>query len=86
MCNDFCAIYAEEALWEAGELLERGVEKPHTAAKRSALDMVIRGGELDESLKEAAKVPFRLEPESLPGLVRVPELMAVEEGDAGGER
>ena len=52
MCNDFCAIYAEKPLRMPGELLECSVEEPHAAAKRAALNVVIRGGELDQSLKE----------------------------------
>ena len=63
------------------EFLQSRVKKAHAAAKRPALDMVVRGGELDQTLEEQLPGTGGGEPEPLPRLVRFPEFVGVEEGD-----
>lgn len=65
------------------QLLQCRVEQTHRSRKRAALHVVVRGGELDESLVEEHEVVVvRFEPELFPRLVSVPELAFVEEPDS----
>ena len=84
LCNfdGSAAIEVEKVVRKRGETSERRVEEPHRAAQRSALGVVIRGGELNESLIELDEIAFRFEPERLPRFVRFPEFGGVEVGDA----
>lgn len=62
-----------------------GVEQPHASAKRPALEMMVGGGDLNQSPKELLDVGLRDEPKLLPRFVRVPELARVEVLDAADE-
>jgi len=66
---------------------ERRIEEPHRAARRrAALHVVIRGGELNQSLKKLFFVALRREPDLLPRFMRVPETLRVEQLDAALEK
>jgi hypothetical protein len=82
----FRAIDAGMSIREPREFRECRIEEPHAAAQCPALDMVIRGGELDQPLEEGLPVARGLQPELFPRFMRVPELLRVEEGDAFGDR
>src|SRR5436305_8456323 len=62
------AIDIEEARRERLEPPQRSIEQPHRAAQRASLGVVIRGGELDESLIELDEIALRFEPQRLPRL------------------
>src|SRR5438874_13538065 len=83
LCNvdGSAAIEVEKVERKRGETSERRVEEPHRAAQRSALGVVIRRGELNESLIELDEIAFRFEPERFPRFVRFPEFGGVEVGD-----
>ena len=72
------AIDIFESVRQGSELLQRGVEEADRAANRAALHVVIRRGELDQSLKKRLLVAGRLQPDLFPRFVRVPELVRVE--------
>ena len=65
------------------QLFQGGGEKTHRPRKRPAFHVVIRGGELDQSLVEENEIVILgFEPELFPRFVRVPELPFVEEPDS----
>jgi hypothetical protein len=64
------------------ELRKCRVEEADRAAIGAALDVVIRGRKLNQSLEKRLLVAGRREPDFFPRLVRVPEVMSVEELDA----
>ncbi|MEA2235912.1 MAG: hypothetical protein QOC81_636 [Thermoanaerobaculia bacterium] len=72
------AIDAAPPLRKRLQLSESGIEESQTSRKCTALNVVIRGGKLDEALKKKVNVGLRLEPDRLPRLMRVPELAVVE--------
>ena len=65
------------------EFSQPGLEEPDSSGKGSALHVVIRRRELNESLKKLTNIRFRLEPQLFPGLMRLPELQPVEAIDSG---
>ncbi len=71
--------------WEPLQLLQRSIEKPKPARIRSAFDVVIGRGELNEALQKNVNVRLRLEPDRLPRFVRIPELASVEMIEPGAE-
>lgn len=77
-----CAIDARVARRKAFELRECRVEEADPAAIRTALDVVVRGRKLNQALEKGLLVACRREPDLLPRLVRMPEVMRVEELDA----
>lgn len=77
-----CAINARIPRRIGIELRKRRVEKADRATIRAALDVVIRGRKLNQSLEKRLLVAGRREPELFPRLVRVPEVVRVEELDA----
>lgn len=82
-CTSLCAIHVLVITWKWLQASESGIEQPHSTSRRGpALHVVIRGGELNETLQELLALAFGSEPELFPGFVGVPELVGVEEGDA----
>ncbi len=82
-CTSLCAIHVLVITWKGFQASESGIEQPHSTSRRgSALDVVIRGGELNEALQELFAIAFGSEPELLPRFMRVPEIVRVELGDA----
>ena len=77
-----CAIDARVARRIGIELRKRRVEKADRAAIRPTLDVVIRGRKLNQSLEKGLFIAGGPEPDFFPRLVRVPEVMRVEELDA----
>jgi hypothetical protein len=77
-----CAIDARVARRIGIELRECGVEETDCASKSPALNVVIRGRKLNQALKKGLLVAGRREPDFFPRLMRVPEVMRVEELDA----
>jgi hypothetical protein len=49
------------------ETRQSGVEKPHSAAKRSTLQVVIRSSNLNQTLEKLIELGFRRQPELFPG-------------------
>ena len=84
--NRATPIEAEIVRGKGREPLQRRIEKPHRAAQRAALRVVIRGRELNETLIELDVVAVGFEPQRLPRFMRVPELGGVEVINALGER
>ena len=78
----FCAIDAEVPVIEPFQFSQGGVKQPHAAAKRPALNVVLRRRELDQTLKKDLLLAGRLQPDFFPRFVRVPELTLVEKRDA----
>ena len=77
------AIESVKTRRKAFQLLQRRVEQTDRPRKRAALHVVIRGGELDQSLVEENEViVFGFEPKLFPCFVSVPELALVEEPDS----
>ncbi len=76
------AIDAGVARRKSFELRKCSVKQPNPARKRAALHVVIRGGELDETLKKEFFVAFGAQPALFPRLMRVPEVVTVEKLDA----
>src|ERR1700674_4344921 len=64
------------------EALQSRLEQAPGAAVGPALDVVIRRGNLDQTLKKLLDVRFRNEPDRLPRLMRLPETPRVEVFDA----
>ena len=56
------AIDAAEAHGERGELFQPRIEQAHAAAKGSPLHVVVRGGDLNQTLQEQREVRLRDEP------------------------
>ena len=81
-CDGGAPIQAVKVRRKRRETAQRRIEEPHRPAQRSALRVVIRGGELNQSLIELDEIAFGFEPELLPRLVRFPELGGVEVRDA----
>ena len=61
------------------------VDKPHAAAKSAALEVVIRSGELNQTLKILLEVRLSDEPDLLPRFVSLPELRSIEVLDPAEE-
>lgn len=80
--NSLCTIDSVVVGLERLQLHERRVEEAPRPAMVPAHDVVIRGGELDEALKKPLFRASLDQPEALPRLVRVPEALLIEEGDA----
>ena len=60
------------------QALQSRIKQPRGAAVGSALDVVIRRGNLDQTLKKLFDIRFRNEPDRFPRLVRFPEFAPVE--------
>ena len=69
-----------------GKTAHRCLEKTHTPTERAALQVVIRGGELNESLQILLELGLRDQPELFPRFMRFPELARVEVRDAANEQ
>ncbi len=83
--HNIAAINSANVIGEFCEPRKSGIEQPHSAAKCAALQMVIRGCDLNESLQKLIEVGFCREPELFPRLMRFPELERIEMVDAGAE-
>ena len=81
----FVAIEIAVRVRECAETPQGRVDEAHAAAQRAALEVVIRRGELNQTLKILFEVRFSGEPELLPRLVRVPEFGGIEVLDAAEE-
>jgi len=79
------AIESVKARGIRSETPQRRIEEAHRAAQGAALGVVIRGGELDQTLIEVDELPLGVEPELLPAFMSFPELGGVEVGNAFGE-
>ena len=82
---DVSAVDAASRRWKSREPRQPRVKKTHPTAKCAALEMVIRGSDLNQSLQKLVEIGFRGEPQLLPRLVRLPEFERVEMADAARE-
>lgn len=80
------AINTAMSVRKGAELLECSVKESDAAAKGTALHVVVSSGELNQPLQKALLVTRGDEPDPLPCLVGVPELLLIEERKALLER
>ncbi len=75
---DSSAIEIAEKCLECGQTPQPGVEQSNRAGVCATFHMVIRGGNLNQTLEELLDVRFGRKPELLPRLMRFPEFFGVE--------
>jgi hypothetical protein len=74
----FRSVDPAEAQRKGSQPPQRGFEESHRPRKRSALDMVVCGSELDHPLQKLLEIRLRRKPELFPRFMRFPELASVE--------
>ena len=79
------AIQITESRRKCLEASQACVEQSHATGESTALQMMVRGGNLDQTLEKLLDVGFSSKPDLLPCFVRIPELARIEVGNAAQE-